>query len=302
MINNFTIRTKLIAVFTVLLFLKGVIFYISYRQLSEISDKLNEITDKSAVQLQLIGDVEVNLTEISRDQKKLILAEDEQSMNALKRSIQSFTEELNSTVSELEKISDDEQLQKIALLKTKISEFLAVGETVVRLSLENTEIRATVLSENESEASFTKILSTADELRNSFMAANAKDQIDRIYRIKLLLVELKNTEKLMIASETAEMTKLILLEAGELENKLELLSTEMGGSLQGPQKALFDRLQMQYNNFYTLHLQVMELGRKSTKINAEALSEGDVERLDNETDAILSEIESAIEGKLADDR
>lgn len=302
MINNFTIRTKLIAVFTVLLLLKGVIFFISYRQISDISDKLNEITDISAVQLQLIGDVEVNLTEISRDQKKLILAEDEQSMNALKRSIEGFTKELDNTVVELEKISDDEQLQKIALLKAKISEFLAVGETVVRLSLENTEIRATVLSENECEASFSKILSTADELRSSFMATNAKDQLDRIYRIKLLLVELKNTEKLMIASETDEINKLILLEASELENKLELLSTELGGNLQGAERALFDRLQMQYNNFHTLHMQVMELGRKSTKINAEALSEGDVERLDNESDAILSEIESGIEGKLAEDR
>ena len=167
MINNFTIRVKLIAAFSVLLVLMGVIFVISYLRISDISDKLNEITDKSAVQLQLIGDVEVNLTEISRDQKKLILAEDEQGMNALKRSIEGFTEELNNTIAELQKISDGEALQKIAALKMKVNEFLAVGDMVVRLSLDNTEIRATVLSENEAEAGFSKILSTADELKNS---------------------------------------------------------------------------------------------------------------------------------------
>lgn len=302
MINNFTIRVKLIAAFAILLVLMGVIFVISYLRISDISDKLNEITDKSAVQLQLIGDVEVNLTEISRDQKKLILAEDEQSMNALKRSIEGFTEELNNTLDELQKISDGESLQKIASLKTKVSEFLTVGEGVVRLSLENTEIRATILSENEAEAGFSKVLSTADELKNSFMTSNSKEQLDRIYRIKLLLIDLKNTERMMIASETEELNKIILLEASAIENKLESLSTELGGALNGTDKALFDRLQMQYNNFYTLHLQVMEIARKRGKISAEALSEGDVERLDNESDAILSEIERDIEGKLAQDR
>jgi methyl-accepting chemotaxis protein len=156
MINNFSIRVKLIAAFAILLVLMSIIFVISYLRISDISDKLNEITDKNAVQLQLIGDVEVNLTEISRDQKKLILAEDEQGMNALKRSIEGFTKELNNTLDELQKISDGEALQKIANLRTKVSEFLAVGETVVQLSLENTEIRATVLSENEAEASFSK--------------------------------------------------------------------------------------------------------------------------------------------------
>ncbi len=302
MINNFTIRVKLIAAFSVLLVLMGVIFVISYLRISDISDKLNEITDKSAVQLQLIGDVEVNLTEISRDQKKLILAEDEQGMNALKRSIEGFTEELNNTMAELEKISDGESIQKITNLKAKVGEFLSVGETVIQLSLENTEIRAAILSENEAEAGFSKVLSTADELKNSFMTSNAKNQLDRIYRFKLLLIDLKNTERAMIAAETEEMNKIILLEAGKIENKLESLLTELGGTLNGTDKALFDRLQMQYNNFYTLHLQVMDIARKRGKITAEALSEGDVERLDNESDAILSEIERGIEGKLAQDR
>ena len=84
MMKNFTIRAKLIASFTILLLLMCVVFVISYVRISDINDKLNEITDISAVQLQLIGDIEVNLTEISRDQKKLIQANDDESMTPLK--------------------------------------------------------------------------------------------------------------------------------------------------------------------------------------------------------------------------
>src|SRR5690349_1763378 len=113
MFKNFTIRAKLIASFSVLLLLMCVIFLISYLRISDMNDKMNEITDVSAVQLQLIGDIEVNLTEISRDQKKLIQANDDESMTALKRSIESFTTELNETMSELEKISDAETQAKI---------------------------------------------------------------------------------------------------------------------------------------------------------------------------------------------
>ena len=124
MMKNFTIRAKLIASFTILLLLMCVVFVISYVRISEINDKLNEITDISAVQLQLVGDVEVNLTEISRDQKKLIQANDDESMTALKRSIESFTTELNGTIAELEKISDVATQTKIKVLKSRITDLL----------------------------------------------------------------------------------------------------------------------------------------------------------------------------------
>ena len=57
MLNNLRIRTKLIAAFSILLVLMCVIFTISYNRIKTINEKMNEITDVNAVQLQVIGDI-----------------------------------------------------------------------------------------------------------------------------------------------------------------------------------------------------------------------------------------------------
>ncbi|RAW00513.1 HAMP domain-containing methyl-accepting chemotaxis protein [Pseudochryseolinea flava] len=302
MIKNLTIRTKLIAAFSLLLLLMGVIFIVSYFRISDINDKLNKITDVSAVQLQLVGDIEVNLTEISRDQKKIIQAEDAESMNALKRSIDGFTEELNSTILELEKISTGETLIKMKDLKARVNDFLSAGANVVHLAAQNSEVQATKLSQNESEVEFQKIKSTLDELLTKVSANNGKEVSDRIHRMRGLLVDLKNFEMTLIAAETDEVNKEIIKKAGEIETQIELISTAVGGSLSGEAKSLFDRYQMQYSNFYNQHLKVRELAQLNTNTKAEALSEGEVEKMDDASDAVLSEIEAMIEGELAQDR
>ena len=301
MMKNFTIRAKLIASFTILLLLMCVVFVISYVRISEINDKLNEITDISAVQLQLVGDVEVNLTEISRDQKKLIQANDDESMTALKRSIESFTTELNGTIAELEKISDVATQTKIKVLKSRITDFLNANQNVLALAMENSEKKAMYLSQNGANNEFQKIKTTVDELASS-LNAGSKETQQKVYQLRSALVELKTIENLLIDANTEEAARNVIQRAGEIENRIELLMTSIGGALAGDSKSLFDRYQMQYSTFYNLHLQVRELAERNSNAKAELLSEGEVEKLDDASDAVLNEIEAGIESKLAQDR
>ncbi|MBT1704517.1 HAMP domain-containing methyl-accepting chemotaxis protein [Chryseosolibacter indicus] len=302
MIKNLTIRTKLVAAFTVLLLLMAVIFAVSYFRIGEINDRLNKITDISTIQLQLIGDIEVNLTEISRDQKKIIQAENMEAMNGLKRSIDGFVDELTTSIAELEKISDGDILLKTKELKARVNEFISVGSNVVNLALQNSEVVATQLSRNEGEIEFGKLKTTLDELLGKLSTSGAKEQVDRVHRMRSLLVDLKNSENAMIAAETDEENKEVIRKTGTLETQIELLSTSIGGSLSGENKALFDRYQMQYSNFYNVHLKVRELAMQNTNTKAEALSEGEVEKLDDASDAVLSQVEATIESSLATDR
>lgn len=302
MMNNLTIRTKLIAAFTILLILMGVIFAISYSSISDVNNKLNEITDKTAVQLQLIGDIEVNLTEVSRDQKKLIQAEDLESMNAIKRAIDGYQQELTETLAELERISDEETVVKIKNLRARITDFQNAGSNVIQLALENTEVEAALLADNEAYVEYAKVKSTLDELITRLNTAGDKAQLDKVHQIRGYLVDLKNSEKTLIAAESEEANKAVIQKAGEIENRIEILGTAIGGSLTGENKALFDKYQMQYSNFYNLHLRVSDLAQKNSNTRAEAISEGEVEKLDDACDVVLSEIEGDIEGKLAQDR
>lgn len=301
MFKNFTIRAKLIAAFSVLLLLMCVISLISYFRISDMNDKMNEITDISAVQLQLIGDVEVNLTEISRDQKKLIQANDDESMSALKRAIDGYSTELNQTLAELEKISDAEMQVRIKTLRSRVTDFINANQNVLALAMENSEKKAASLSSTGAQIEFEKIKSTIDELTTTLKNTSAKE-IQSVYQLRSLLVELKNTETQLIATSTDDAAKAVLSRAGEVENRIELLTTNIGTSLSGESKALFDRYQMQYSTYYNLHLQVRDLAGRNSNAKAEELSEGEVEKLDDACDEALNVIETAIEGKLAQDR
>lgn len=301
MMNNFTIRTKLIASFAVLLLLMCLIFFISYQRISDMNDKMNEISDVSAVQLQLIGDVEVSLTEISRDQKKLIQANDDESMNALKRSIDSFTAELNNSLTELERISDAQTQASVRVLKSRVTDFLNANQNVLQLAMENSQKKAILLSRNNAATEFEKIKTTIDQLTEGLKDAGSRDVLQKAYQLRSLLVELKNTENILIAATTEDEANVVVNKAGEIENRIELLTTGIGGNLSGEAKALFDRYQMQYGTFYNLHLQVRELASRNSNAKAEALSEGEVEKLDDAVDVVLNELEASIEGKLASD-
>lgn len=300
--NNFTIRTKLIAAFTVLLLLMCSIFIISYMRISDMNDKMNEITDVSAVQLQLIGDVEVSLTEISRDQKKLIQANDDESMNALKRSIESFTTELNNSLAELEQISDAQTQASVRILRSRVTDFLNANQNVLQLAMENSQKKAIILSRNNAATEFEKIKTTIDQLTERLRETGSKEVLQKIFNLRSFLVDLKNSENLLISATTDEEANTVISKAGEIENRIELLTTSVGGSLSGEAKALFDRYEMQYSTFYGLHLQVRELAARNSNAKAEALSEGEVEKLDDAVDVVLNELEASIEGKLADDR
>ena len=116
MFKNLSIRTKLIAAFTVLLVLMGVIFIISFNRIGTINEKLNEITDVNAVQLQLIGDIEVNLMEIKVTQKRFLQTDNEKEKDAFVRYVENETVLLNNNIDALDKsIADQDDCWQLGL-------------------------------------------------------------------------------------------------------------------------------------------------------------------------------------------
>jgi methyl-accepting chemotaxis protein len=302
MLNNLRIRTKLIAAFSILLVLMCVIFTISYNRIKTINEKMNEITDVNAVQLQVIGDIEINLMEIKVTQKRLLQTDDEKEKDAFVRYVENETVTLNHNIEALDKsIIDAANKTRMQELRAKINEFLTINTTVTQLSGQNSEMVAAQLSENEAQAEFNKLKTTLDELINRLSAGGSKDLLQKVYQMRGLLVELKTSEHELIEAQTEEAGAMVIRHAAEIENQIELLGTSVGGALAGEAKALFDQYQSQYPIFYSLHLRVRDLGSKNTNTRAEAISESDMEEVDEAADLVLGEIEAAIESEMAND-
>ena len=302
MFSNLRIRTKLIAAFSILLVLMVVIFTISLTRIRTINEKMNEITDVNAVQIQVIGEIEINLMEIKVTQKRLLQTDDEKEKNAFVRYMENETVTLNNNLDILDNsMVDAANKTKVQELRTKINELLTINNTVVQLSGENSETAAAQLSENEAHSEFNKLGSTLDELVAKLSAVGSKDLLQKVYQIKSLLVELKTTEHELIEAQTQEAGSMVIRKGGEIENQIELLATSIGGALNGEAKALFDRYQSQYPVFYSLHLRVRDLGSKNTNTRAEAISESDMEVVDEAADAVLNDLETNIENEMSND-
>src|SRR5688572_295199 len=302
MFTNLKIRTKLIAAFSILLVLMVVIFTISLTRIKTINEKMNEITDVNAVQIQVIGEIEINLMEIKVTQKRLLQTDDEKEKNAFVRYMENETVTLNNNLDILDNsMVNAANKATVQELRAKINEFMTINNTIVQLSGQNSETVASQLSENEAQSEFNKLTTTLDELIAKMNATGSKDILQKVYQIKSALVELKSTEHELIDAQTEEAGALVIRNAGAIENQIELLGTAVGGALSGEAKALFDRYQSQYPVFYGLHLRVRDMGSKNTNTRAEAISESDMEVVDKAADAVLSELETTIESEMEND-
>jgi methyl-accepting chemotaxis protein len=302
MFTNLKIRTKLIAAFSILLVLMVVIFTISFTRIRTINEKMNEITDVNAVQIQVIGEIEINLMEIKVTQKRLLQTDDSKEKNAFVRYMENETITLNSNLDILDNsMVDAANKAKVQELRAKINEFMTINSTIVQLSGENSETAASHLSENEAQSEFNKLTATLDELVGKLNATGSKDILQKMYQIKSALVELKATEHELIDAQTDEAGAQVIRNAGTIENRIELLGTSIGGVLSGEAKALFDRFQSQYPVFYSLHLRVRDMGSKNTNTRAEEISETDMEVVDEAADAVLNELETTIEDEMDND-
>ena len=68
MLNDMTIRKKLIMAFSVLIVLMIVIFSIAFLRFREMNARMSEITNVTSHKVLLIGQIKHDITAISRDQ------------------------------------------------------------------------------------------------------------------------------------------------------------------------------------------------------------------------------------------
>ena len=96
---------------------------------------MNEITDVNAVQIQVIGEIEINLMEIKVTQKRLLQTDDEKEKNAFVRYMENETVTLNNNLDILDNsMVDAANKAKVQELRAKINEELTINNTIVQLS------------------------------------------------------------------------------------------------------------------------------------------------------------------------
>ncbi|MDJ1499631.1 HAMP domain-containing methyl-accepting chemotaxis protein [Xanthocytophaga agilis] len=302
MIQNLPIRSKLILAFSLLILLMGVILSISFFRLREMNQRMEAIADITTRKLQLIGLLQNDVTEISRDQKKIIWETDDQQMNDISREITKNFETMKTNMAELEKVSEGQADEYIKQLVGKIDEYSKISDDIVTLATKNTENKASSLSANEGYAEYSKSLAILEELISILNASGTKEQINQAGQVRDMLTRLVGQEKTIILAETKAEREVLAKETALIEQKHDLATARLSTSLTGEAKILLDRYMLQFSSFYDTHSEAISLGRESSNDVAAELANGLAEQKDDEIDQVLDQIVAIINTQLEDDR
>lgn len=303
MLNNLTIRNKLIVAFSILIALMLVIFCIAYVRISTINRKVSEITNVTTRKIQLIGEIDNLMVLISREQKKMIREPNQLKIHSLHQLILKLSEDVKKDVDGLEKLSDGQIVALIQQIKPKLDQYFALIEPMFKYAVDDTENETERIASGASMDAYLKVRTSLDDLASLLLRSKGtKEQIDNAYKIRGALTDLKMTERAMALAPTVEADNVIIQKALGHEQLIESLSANLESNLTGQEKIEFDKFMHNYAIFYTIHLDARKVGKQNSLARGFELSDGEAEALANETGKILQQIQTLITEQIDRDK
>jgi methyl-accepting chemotaxis protein len=294
-----TIRKKLILAFSILTALMIVIFAIAFIRFREMNQRMSEITNVTSHKVLLIGQIKHDITAISRDQKNMIATVDDEKMVSIGRTIDREIKSINENMEKLEGLSDGETLGLVKSLKDILEDYFNVQQNVQRIAVQNTEIKAEEIADNESRTAFQRAMATLNQIGEH---GTSKNVIKSILELKEAVSEINSIERDLIIAKTEDDLNKHLAQASIAEKIVEEKTADLNKYLNGEAKSVLDKFVMQYSNYYTLHTQVRNLAKINSGNKAEEISVTQGEAIDDQADAVIAKIYDIINGQLAKDQ
>ncbi len=299
MLTNLTIRKKLIIAFSVLIVLMIVIFGIATLRFREMNVRINEITDVTAHKVLLIGQIKHDITAISRDQKNMIATVDDEKMVTIGRNIDKTIKSITENLAKLESLSQGETLTLVRSLKDILDEYFVVQQNVQRIAMQNTEIKAEEIADNQSREAYLKAMNTLNQLVGE---VSSKDLVRTMVELKQAVAEINTIERDMIIAKTDEDLEKHFGQVANAEKAVEDNISILDSKLTGDLKIQFDKFEAQYATYHTFHLQVRELAKTNSGGKAEELSVSQGEKIDDQADEVIGRIYAIINAQLEKDQ
>lgn len=299
MLNNVTIRKKLIVAFSILIVLMVVIAGIAFLRFHQINTRVDEITDVTANKVLLIGQIKHDITAISRDQKNMIATVEDEKMIEIGRNIEKTIKSINDNVNKLEALSQGETLSLVKSLKDILDEYYAVHQNVQRIAMQNTEIKAEEIADNESRDAYLKAMTTLNQLVGE---VSDREVVRAVVQLKQAISEVNSIERDLIIAKSDDDLQKHLGQAADAEKAAEENVLVLERKLAGEAKALFNKFQMQYATYRTFHLQVRDLAETNSGGKAEEISVTLGEKIDDQADEVIARIYDIINAQLEKDQ
>jgi methyl-accepting chemotaxis protein len=184
-------------------------------------------------------------------------------------------------------------------LKDILEEYFRVQQNVQRIAMQNTEIKAEEIADNQSRNAFQKAMATLNQIGSE---VTSKEAIRNLLELKQAVSEINSIERDMIIAKTDDDLNKHVQQAADAEKIIEEQTSFLERTLNGNGKLLFDKFLTLYGTYYDFHLQVRALAVTNSGGKAEEISVTQGEAIDDQADVVIGKIYDIINAQLAKDQ
>ncbi len=299
---NLTIRTKLIAGFSILIIILAFLGWNGIDRMGNINDSLNKIVGVSSEKVKLSDRVRQDLLSISRAEKNMILDDSDSGMQKYIAEMDASDVRLKDRLSKLDLLVDARGKEGLKRFHELYAQYMETNKEVRRLALLNSSVRAVNLASTKgreaSEKAMADLQLLIDKNEKEYHALAGVDKgVNKIGEVNMTPAQLKS---LLVSAENVRNSAFanrLLIDISRTEKSLILTKddTEMEGyarSIQDLDKRLLARIakvemnadatdRMYIENFkssYTTYMkvnqQVIDISKENGNVKAFNLAMG----------------------------
>jgi methyl-accepting chemotaxis protein len=315
-LKNLSIKVKiLLAVITALLALI-VVAAVSLNSLSSVNDSLNRLVDVDSTKVDLSNKMMLNMLEMQRAEKNMILALTQQEMDEYQKNFDDSKNDLDSQYKKIQNLIDDENKNKLKKFDQKMEAYIQNFNGISTLTRMNSNQKAKELLRTDARD---KIL-LVDELTDDLASAIRKDIIDELKKDNTSnkVVRQKLDAILLVSDATSNLLKsvrdagraILLLTDSEIKeiadrsNKFIKVTyenlIELKKITDTDKNAKIDRALKALENFDKVQTQILTLTMQNSNQKAVDLSMNVASKNIAEARALLREIANANDKNMID--
>lgn len=160
-----TIKTKLAAVFTVVVALSGASMFVALQNLSQLNDSLEHIVTGPAARSLQLKEMQEDLTGLSNNLRAMILSSDAEELQATKTQLAALYDELHVDAAGLVgKFSVEQTNRDMQTFADTVEQYWAVSLRVQDYAMQSTDTAAFAITTTEGSAAITALEETMDQL------------------------------------------------------------------------------------------------------------------------------------------
>ncbi len=307
--RRLSLSKKIYCLFGVLGAIAVAVAVIGIVKMAAINNQLNFIVDNSAASVNLAMGVNGAMVNVSRAEKNLILASDDEDMQKYITFMKEQSQAATERMQQLYGLSTKDEQKELDQAKALWQQYLQVNQEVVRYALMNSNVKAKRLSAGKGREAFDKAEATmnlfadVEAQTNEAVASAGKDEKSRAFIATRLLKDMlaiHRTEKQMILETDNEVMRKLQKQITASKASIDGLLGKLESVIQGKEASTLKEFKQAWTDFTAVDDQVQKETLENGNQIAFDLSAGKGRQLSDQAQAVMKKIQESNEKKMAE--